>query len=447
MTPLATSTRGGTTPTSSTRFDGVPLPDSVSGLFGGFLSSKFIENMEVLTGGLGAEYGERLASVVNLNSRRPSEAGEGELDASYGSFHTLSASGLYGKRIDKLSVIAGGSYKGTDRALDPPAISPIIHDAGDEERGFARIDYDFSDQDYLSLLGNFARNFYEIPIDPTLHPCITDEPNCGRSPDRFGNPPPPFFPFNTRATETEQDLLTLASYRHDFGARASVRVAGYYRHSYGSLFGDAQHALGPTQDPCTDPADPTTCVSTSDVTRRADHVGGVAEYLIRIGEDHVLRVGGKVDQLIGEDAFTSYTRSDVLEGPDPSLTVSGTDKSHATSGGAYVTDRATFGKLIVNAGLRLDFQKVSFAGSPDQTTQTGLGPRLGAAYAFTPSTVVHAFAGLMWMPPPVLDTPAAARILGWSRPISLSSMTSSPSRTATPSSASRAASSRPLRSS
>jgi len=49
------------------QIDGVPLPDSVSGIFGGFLSPKFIENMELITGGLNAEYGERLASVVNLN--------------------------------------------------------------------------------------------------------------------------------------------------------------------------------------------------------------------------------------------------------------------------------------------------------------------------------------------------------------------------------------------
>lgn len=390
--------------------DGVPLPDSVSGLFGGFLSPKFIENMEVISGGLGAEYGDRLASVVNLNSRRPSERGEAELDASLGSFRTFTSSGLAGKTFGRLSVLAGGSYKGSDRALDPPAVSPIIHDAGDEERAFGRVDYDFSDRDHLSFLTNFARNYYEVPIDPTT--CSLTDPSCHRTVDRFGNPPPPFFPFDTRASETERDLLTLASYRHDFSTRALVRVAGYYRYAYGYLFGDAPHALGPTQDPCGDPTDPATCVSTSDVARQANHTGATGEYLVRLSEAQVLRVGGKVDELVGGDDFTSYTRSDSLQGLDPGLTVHGSDKSRATSGGVYVTDRATFGGLVINAGLRFDFQQISFAGSSSTPTQTGLGPRLGAAYAFTPDTVVHAFAGLLWMPPPVLDTPAAARILG-----------------------------------
>src|SRR5712691_8454196 len=62
------------------QLDGVPLPDSVCGLFGGFLSPKLIDGMEVLTGGLGVEYGQRLAAVVNVNSRRPPDEGEGEVE-------------------------------------------------------------------------------------------------------------------------------------------------------------------------------------------------------------------------------------------------------------------------------------------------------------------------------------------------------------------------------
>src|SRR5215813_758875 len=45
------------------QLDGVPLPDSVSGLFGQFLTARLLENMEVITGGLPAEYGQRLSAV------------------------------------------------------------------------------------------------------------------------------------------------------------------------------------------------------------------------------------------------------------------------------------------------------------------------------------------------------------------------------------------------
>src|SRR5438309_7199053 len=147
------------------QIDGVPLPDSVSGLFGGFLSPKLIDNMEVLTGGLPVEYGERLAAVVNLNSRRPPEEGEGQIGLQGGSYETVNPSLFYGKRMGAFSVLAGGSYRTTNRALDPAVPDVIQHSGGDEERGFLRVDYDSSDTTHVSLLGAFSHNFYRIPID------------------------------------------------------------------------------------------------------------------------------------------------------------------------------------------------------------------------------------------------------------------------------------------
>src|SRR5712691_2530154 len=267
------------------QLDGVPLPDSVSGLFGGFLSPKLIDGMEVLTGGLGVEYGQRLAAVVNLNSRRPPDEGEGEVELQAGSYATLNPSVLYGKRMGAWSVLAGGSYRTTDRALDPAVPDLVQHAGGYEERGFLKVEYDPSDRTHVTLLGAYAHNFYRIPIDTTVGPLDPSLPNGGRNPDRYGNDPAPFFPSNTDQTENERDGFALLSVRHDFDPRASLRVALSYRHSYGFLFGDAQQSLGPTQDPCsTDDAGNTSCATTSDVARKADHLGGYAEQLWRVGE-------------------------------------------------------------------------------------------------------------------------------------------------------------------
>jgi outer membrane cobalamin receptor len=395
------------------QIDGVPLPDSASGLFGGFLSPKLVENMEVITGGLDAEYGERLAAVVNLNTRRPSEEGEGQIELMGGSYQTLSPSILYGKKFGALSVLAGGSYRTTQRALDPQVFEDLSHDAGNEQRAFLRLDYDMDEHTHWSALGSFAHNFYRLPIDTSVPQFNASLPDGGRAPDQYGNSPSPFFPANTDQTENERDLFALLSFRDDFNPRSSFRAAVTYRRSYGFLFGDAARALGPTADPClTDDQGNTSCSSTSDVGRTADHLGLNAEQLLRLGENNVLKVGGQVDQLFGSTDYTSYTRNDVSQGPDPARTVHGTDTSRATTGGFYVQDRATFGRLVVNAGVRLDFQRVTYVGTPEQATQVGVGPRLGIAYALNDTTIAHAFAGLLWQPPPVLDAPAAARILG-----------------------------------
>ncbi len=271
------------------QIDGVPLPDSVSGLFGGFLSAKLVENMEVITGGLGAEYGQRLAAVVNLNSRRPSEDGEGQIELLGGSYQTFSPSLLYGKKFGALSVLAGGSWKTTQRALDPEVFEDLSHDGGDEERGFLRLDYDVDEHTHWSALGTFAHNFYRIPIDTSVPQYDPALPDGGRVPDQYGNAPSPYFPRSTDQTENERDVFALLSFRHDFDPPSSIRAAATYRHSYGYLSGDAAHALGPGADPClTDAQGNVSCSTDSDVGRTADHVGLTAEQLWRIGENHVL---------------------------------------------------------------------------------------------------------------------------------------------------------------
>jgi hypothetical protein len=390
------------------QLDGVPLPDSVSGLFGGLLSPKLVEDLEVLTGGLGAEYGDRLAAVVNLASRRPTEEGAVTLEVLGGSWQTLSPSLQASKRFGRLSVLAGGSYKTTQRALDPQVFEDLSHAGGDEERGFLKLDYALAEHTHLSALAAFAHDFYRIPIDTSVGPLDPAQPDGGRAPDQYGNAPPPYFPRDTNQTENERDLFALLSLQHAPGPDSSFSASLTWRRSRGLLLGDAAHALGPGQDPCTSDG----CPTASDVGRTADHLGLNLRQLLRFGGRHVLEAGLQLDQAFATTDYTAYTRSDALQGPDPALTLAGTDRSRSTNAGLFVQDRATFGSLVINAGLRLDLQRVSFEGSDAPPVQMGLGPRLGVSWSASEATVLHAFAGLLWQPPPLLDTPAAARILG-----------------------------------
>ncbi|MBS2022027.1 MAG: TonB-dependent receptor [Deltaproteobacteria bacterium] len=394
------------------QIDGVPIPDSVSGLFGGFLSPKSVESMEVMTGGLNAEYGERLAAVVNLNSRRFTQEGSGEVELQGGSFQTVNPSISYGRQVGPLQLSGGLVLKRTDRALDPPTFNTLLNAEGDEQRGFLRIDHDPSEHTHLSLLGLVSHNFYGVPLDPTLKPYDPNQPDGGRTPDRYGNDPAPYTPLDAQPSEDEKDFFGLFSVRHDFDPRSSLRVSLTFRRSDAFLFGDAVRALGPTADPCVTDNGTTTCQTASDVRREANRFGFTAEQLFRLGEHHVLKFGGQVDQLFGKTAFTAYTRGDQQQGVDPSQTKSGTDDANATTGGVFVQDRATLGKWILTGGLRLDAQRVSFSGDPTSAFDVGFSPRFGAAYAVSENTVLRFSTGVLWMPPPPLDAPAAARILG-----------------------------------
>jgi TonB dependent receptor/Carboxypeptidase regulatory-like domain/TonB-dependent Receptor Plug Domain len=395
------------------QLDGVPLPDSVSGLFGSLVSPRMVEELEVRTGGLPAQYGDRLAAVVNLNSRRPAEQAALQLDLKYGADETFSPSLLFTKHAGPLSILAGGSSLTTQRALDPQVFGDLSHDGGDQQRLFLKLDYVFSHQTSLTLLGVFAHSFYRIPIDTSVNALDPALPGGGRAPDAYGNSPPAYLPHDTNQSENERDLFTALSLHHDEGPLASTTASLSFRRSWGRLLGDAAHALGATQDPCaSDGQGGSSCATASDVTRSADHFGLDLGQTLRLGEHHSLEAGLQLDQLFGTTDYTSYTRSDALGGPDPALTVSGLDRAHATTFGLFLQDRATLGAWVIDAGVRLDLQRVSFAGTSEAATHAGFGPRLGASYAISPDTIVHAFAGLLWQPPPVLDTPAAARILG-----------------------------------
>ena len=382
------------------QLDGVPLPDTVSGLFGQFLSARLLENMEVITGGLPAEYGQRLSAVVNLNSRRPAPEGEGRLDLLYGSFDTVSPGGYWGQKLGPVAYLVGGSLNWTNRGLDPPNPTTSLNNKAQQGRVFAKVDVDLNDRDHVSTLVSYSHDRFQIPVDPTLIPGNTQV-------DEFGNPPPPYFPPDTQQTETENDLFGIVSYRHDFDASSSLRVAGYARHSAAKFFGDPQHALGSTQVCLGDTQD--TCPGVSNVNRRADHAGLVTDYLQRLGDRHTLKFGLSVDQLWGNTAYDAYERV-LVPPPDFQRTGQGADEPTATIGGAYAQDRFTLGKLTLTGGLRVDFQTATPGAGAPRATDVGVSPRIGVAWAFTPDVVAHAFFGLLWIPPSVTDAAAGARL-------------------------------------
>jgi outer membrane cobalamin receptor len=382
------------------QLDGVPLPDTVSGLFGQFLTARLLENMEVITGGLPAEYGQRLSAVVNLNSRRPVPEGEGRFDLLYGSYNTVSPGGYWGQKVGSVSYLVGGSLNWTDRGLDPPNPTTYLNDRAQQGRVFAKVDLDLNDRDHLSTLLSYSHDRFQIPIDPTLVPGNTQ-------PDEFGNPPSPYFPPDTSQTETENDVFGIVSYRHDFDASKSLRIAGYARHSAAKFFGDPEHALGSTQV-CLDTTQDS-CPGVSNVNRRADHIGLVTDYLQRLGDQHTLKFGLSIDQLWGNTAYDAYQR-ELTPPPDFSRIGQGADAPTATTGGVYAQDRFTAGKLTITGGLRADYQSASPGAGAVRTSDVGVSPRLGAAWAFTPDLVAHAFFGLLWIPPSVTDAAAGARL-------------------------------------
>ena len=383
------------------RVDDIFLPPSVQNRLQQLLDSQIVERADVIVGGLPAEFGESLAGVVDIQTRRPGPKPDGRLLLAYGTYNAVEGQASGAGRFGSLSVLAAGSVGTTARGLDPPAASPILHDRLRGGRAFLSADDRLTETDHLRLLVAYAETHYQIPIDPTLLPLSAAPPGAMRAGDQYGNDPPDFVPTGANPTEDERDLWSGLSWFHDFGPRATLQIAPFVRYERSSLSCDPAGALGATADPGQ------TC---SNVRHRVVQGGVAVNQTLGVGR-HDFKAGLLFDDSHSTVGYAQYFRDDASPdgGADPARTISGEDHVDVLLGAVYIQDRIALGKWTLFPGLRLDLQRASFDGV--ETTLVGPSVRLGVSYAVTPRLLAHAFVGYLWQPP-TYDAPTAARVLG-----------------------------------
>ncbi len=144
--------------------DGQPFTDQFSKVFSNQLPSDAIQSMEVISGAPPAEYGDKTSLVVKVTTR--SGLGQnkpmGSVTASYGSFGTenlafdLAYGGIKWGNFIALNGLNSGRF------LDPPEFS-VIHDKGNQENIFDRVDYGFSAADSLRVNLGYSRSWFQTP--------------------------------------------------------------------------------------------------------------------------------------------------------------------------------------------------------------------------------------------------------------------------------------------
>jgi hypothetical protein len=144
--------------------DGQPITDQQSKVFSNQIPLDSIQSMEVISGAPPAEYGDKTSVVINVTTR--SGQGEttphGSVTASYGSFGTsnLTANLAYGGQKWGNYISVSGLNSG--RFLDPPEFT-VMHDKGNEENLFDRVDYQLTSADSIHLNFNYTRSWFQTP--------------------------------------------------------------------------------------------------------------------------------------------------------------------------------------------------------------------------------------------------------------------------------------------
>ena len=192
--------------------DGIPLLTVPVGQFSSFIPMRLVQQLRIITGGFPAEYGFGMGAVIDVTTRHAIGGPSGQAQLVYGSYQTVIPSFNYAQEVGKVSVITGGSFETTERGLDPPSVSPILHDKMMTGSGFARVDYILGEHDRVEVIALYSQTHYQVPIDPTILP-LSDAPSgATRGNDSYGNPPTVFVPYSANPIEDERDMLLAASY-------------------------------------------------------------------------------------------------------------------------------------------------------------------------------------------------------------------------------------------
>jgi len=144
--------------------DGQPITDQQSKIFSNQIPLDSIQSLEVIAGAPGAEYGDKTSVVINVTTRSGQgvTTPHGSFVASYGSFGTSTGAFdlSYGGQNWGNFISASGLNSG--RFLDPPEFV-VLHDKGNEENLFDRVDYQISSGDSIHLNFGYTRSWFQTP--------------------------------------------------------------------------------------------------------------------------------------------------------------------------------------------------------------------------------------------------------------------------------------------
>jgi len=149
---------------NSFSIDGQPITDQQSKVFSNQIPVDSVQSLEVIEGAPPAEYGGKTSLVIDVTTRSGQgvTTPHGSITTSYGTFGSsnLTANLAYGGQDWGNFISVSGLNTG--RFLDPPEFA-VMHDQGNEENAFDRVDYQFTPADSVHVNLGFTRSWFQTP--------------------------------------------------------------------------------------------------------------------------------------------------------------------------------------------------------------------------------------------------------------------------------------------
>jgi len=144
--------------------DGQPITDQQSKVFSNQIPVDAVQSLEVIDGAPPAEYGDKTSVVIDVTTRSGlgMTTPHGEVTAAYGSFGTVNGGFNLGYGGQNWGNFISANGLDTSRFLDPPEFV-VMHDKGNEENVFDRLDYQITQADSLHVNLEFSRSWFQTP--------------------------------------------------------------------------------------------------------------------------------------------------------------------------------------------------------------------------------------------------------------------------------------------
>ena len=155
------------------RINGIMLPDGV-GAFGQILDTGIIGSLALLTGALPAQYGQRTAGVLDIETKAAAFDNSGSVSVYGGSHGTITPSFEWGGTVGQTQYFVSGRFLQNNLGIENPTpANEAIHDRTSQEKGFAYVSTVLDPTSRLTYIGGVSNSTFQIPNNPGQTPNFT----------------------------------------------------------------------------------------------------------------------------------------------------------------------------------------------------------------------------------------------------------------------------------
>ncbi len=371
---------------NSFSLDGQPITDQQSKVFSNQIPVDAVQSMEVIEGAPPAEYGDKTSLVIDVTTRSGQgvTTPHGDVTASYGTFGTSN---------EAFNLAYGGKTWGnfisanvldTGRFLDPPEFT-VMHDKGNEENLFDRVDYQFSDDDMVHMDMIFTRSWFQTPnsYDQEYHPGLTN-PVTGAL----------LGPSDQRSQIKTFDLSP--TWTHVLSPASILTMGAWWRQDQYNYYPSANPFDDFSPDLLSESITQSRRLLNAGVRSSVTYVKGGHNVKIGVQYEHTFLTEGDSIGIVDPAVVPSFNCQNPNGSPLPGTPCATLAPYDLTEGGVpylfrgradikelalYVQDTITWRNWSFNLGVRGDvYRGISRANQAE--------PRLGVSYDFKPTSTV-----------------------------------------------------------